>query len=142
MTATTAPGPARRASSFANATVGTAFGLARPYLMSPSRSPFAIIESPPTTTAAFAIRSGVTLIPFRRPPPLFRRIEYRLRRGAAEQRAFREPPDFRRRRTPRARKVLALAAALLFRHAFFPAATRVGFFGSPFFRATPVAGRV
>src|SRR3990167_10192766 len=98
------------------------------------------ILAPATTVTAFAIRSGVTLIPFRRPPPLFRFIEYRLRRGAAEQRAFREPPDFRRRRTPRARKVLALAAALLFRHAFFPAATRVGFFGSPFLRASPVEG--
>src|SRR3990167_10336454 len=98
-------------------------------------------RSASTTTSAFAIRSGVTLIPFRRPPLLrFRAIEYRLRRGAAERRAFREPPDFRRRRTPRARKVLALAAALLFRHAFFPAATRVGFFGSPFLRASPVEG--
>jgi len=42
------------------------------------------ILAPATTVRAFAIRTGVTLIPFRRPPLLrFRAIEYRLRRGAA-----------------------------------------------------------
>src|SRR3990167_5515876 len=48
------------------------------------------ILAPAITVTAFAIRTGVTLIPFRRPPLLrFRAIEYRLRRGADALATFR-----------------------------------------------------
>src|SRR3990167_6838014 len=89
-----------------------------------------IIFAPASTVIAFAIRTGVTLIPFRRPPlRRFRPIEYRLRRGAElESRTVRL-----RRRLPPPRARLAFAR-------FLKAAARAFADIRRFFRATPVAG--